>query len=251
VKQVPNSRVAVIEGFRASTRRSFPALIAGVLMAIGTDGASAQDGRAPIRDPDHEFQLHINSWKELKQRNVVMQNREYSCGAAAMATVLRYYWGDAVKEENVLSTLMQMLTPEEIKDRVKNGLAISDLRRTAVKMGYQATIGTMSFEKLAAARVPLVVPIRLKKYNHFVVFRGVVDGRVYLADPIRGNVRPTISEFCSQWQKHTVLVIAKVDVEPPKTSPLGIRPEEVYLSDMTKQTIRRQLPAPSLPPPSP
>lgn len=251
MKQVSNFRTAVTEGFRPGTRRILPALIAGVLIAIGADGASAQDGRAPIRDPDHEFQLHTKSWKELKQRNVVMQNREYSCGAAAMATVLRYYWGDAVKEENVLSTLMQMLTAEEIKDRVKNGLAISDLRRTAVKMGYQATIGTMSFEKLAAARVPLVVPIRLKQYDHFVVFRGVVDGRVYLADPLRGNVRPTISEFCSQWQKHAVLVIAKVDVEPPETSLLGIRPEEVYLSDMTKQTIRRQLPAPSLPPPSP
>ena len=27
------------------------------------------------------------------------------------------------------------------------------------------------------------------------------DGRVYLADPIRGNVRPTIAEFHQQWQQ--------------------------------------------------
>ncbi len=251
MKRGPNYPTTVARRRRGVARRTVPALIAAVLTAIGAGGAWAEDGRAPLRDPDHEFQSRITSWKELQQRNVVMQNREYSCGAAAMATILRYYWGDAVKEENVLSALMQMLTPEEIKDRVKNGLAISDLRRTAVKMGYQATIGTMPFDKLAASRVPLVVPLRLKKYDHFVVFRGVVDGRVYLADPIRGNVRPTVSEFCAQWQKQAVLAIAKPDVELPETSPLAIRPEEVYLGDMTKQTVRRQLSAPALPPPSP
>ena len=32
-----------------------------------------------------------------------MQNHEYTCGAAALATVLRYYWGDAVGEEAVLA----------------------------------------------------------------------------------------------------------------------------------------------------
>ena len=260
MKREANSRTTVAETPQPVAGRILPALMAGILLAnsaalmagilltISADGASAQDGRAPVRDPDHEFRSRITSWKELQQRNVVMQNREYSCGAAAVATVLRFYWGDAVKEENVLSALMQMLTPEEIKDRVKNGLAISDLRRAAVKMGYQASIGTMTFEKLAASRVPLVVPLRLKQYDHFVVFRGVVDGRVYRADPIRGNVRPTISEFRSQWQKQAVLVVAKPNAELPEMSPLGIRPDEVYLDGMAKQTVRRQLPTSSLAP---
>jgi predicted double-glycine peptidase len=223
------------------------ALLAGVLAAAnGT--AAAEEPRVPIRDPEHEFQARIPSWKELQQRNVVMQKREYSCGAASMATLLRYYWGDAVTEEEVLTTLTKLLTPEELKDRIKNGLAFSDLRRTAVKMGYEATIGTLPFDKLVASRAPLVIPLRLKKFDHFVVFRGVVDGRVYLADPVRGNVRPTISEFREQWQKEAVLVIAKPDVEPPKTSPLSIRPEEVHFSDLTRQTIGRQLPEPGLSP---
>ena len=74
-------------------------------------------------------------------------------------------------------------------------MSITDLRRASVELGYLAAIGTMSFEQLSQSKLPLVVPIKVKKLDHFVVFRGVAGGRVYLADPIRGNVRPTVPEF--------------------------------------------------------
>ena len=97
--------------------------------------------------------------------------------------------------------ILKTLTADEVKDRMKHGLAISDLRAPAVQMGYFSTIGTMTFQQLAQARVPLVVPLKIKDYDHFVVYRGMADGRVYLADSCRGNVRPTVAEFCQQWQK--------------------------------------------------
>ena len=46
-----------------------------------------------------------------------MQTRDYSCGAAALATILRYYWGDRVGEDDVLLVLLKTLSPEETKDR--------------------------------------------------------------------------------------------------------------------------------------
>jgi predicted double-glycine peptidase len=233
----------------SAVRGLVTAAAALLLVAAGVSHGAADD--APIRDPDCVFQARPWTWKELHQQNVLMQQREYTCGAAAMATVMRYYWGDAVGEEQVLQALMKILTPDEVRDRVKNGLAISDLRRAAVEMGYEASIGTLSFEKLAGAKSPVVVPIRLRKYDHFVVVRGVVDGRVYLADPVRGNVRPTMDEFCSQWQKQAVLVVAKPDRDPPETSPLSVRCNEVLLLNTTRQAVRRQLEAPSLLPPAP
>ena len=39
------------------------------------------------------------SWRELKDKNVVKQNRDYSCGAASLCTLLKYYWGDNVTEQ--------------------------------------------------------------------------------------------------------------------------------------------------------
>lgn len=208
--------------------------------------ARADDARAPIRDGERRIDTSVLSWRELQQRNVVMQKHEYSCGAASVATLLRYFWGDAVTEEQVLQAVMKILSADELKDRVEHGLAISDLRRAAVGMGYQATIGTLTFDKLLQSRAPLVVPLRVKQFDHFVVYRGAAEGRVYLADPVRGNIRIRYAEFIEQWQKEAVLVIAKKGAKPPQFSALSVRADEVLLQDATRQSIGRQLPPPTL-----
>lgn len=197
---------------------------------------------APIRDRDHTFEKPVCSWKQLKEIHIVMQKRDYSCGAAALATILHYYWGDNVSEEQILIAIEKILTPEEMKDRIKNGLAISDIRRAAVEMGYLSSIGTLTFRQLTESKVPLIVGITPSGYKHFVVYRGVDCDYVYLADPIRGNIRVPIPEFVCQWQKNAILVVAKPDQEPPKTSALSVRRYETRLGELNNQLIRTQPP---------
>ncbi len=64
------------------------------------------------------------------------------------------------------------LTAKELKDRVENGLALTDLKRIAVKAKYQASMGTLTIEKLAEAKVPLIVGITVDGHDHFAVYRG-------------------------------------------------------------------------------
>ena len=192
----------------------------------------------PIRDPDHNVSKHVKNWKELKQRNIVMQERDYSCGAAALATVVYYYWGDDVDEEYFLDELTDLLTIEEMKDRIKNGLAMTDLRRVAVKTGYQAVVGKLTFSKLAEAKVPLIVGITVGDYDHFVVYRGTDNRWVYLADPIRGNVRLPIGDFLEQWQKNAVLAIHKPGEKVKERSPLSVREGEIAVGELNRQLIR-------------
>ena len=117
-------------------------------------------------------------------------------------------------------------------------------------MGYLSSIGTLTFDKLMEAKIPLIVPIRIKEYDHFVVYRGVAGGRVYLADPIRGNVRPTVPEFCEQWNKNAILVVVKKNETPPEHSRLSIRQDEVQLGETTEQWVDQELPQPlPVPPP--
>ena len=63
--------------------------------------------RAPVRDPHHTFERYAWSWRELQRRNVVMQAYDYSCGAAAVATVLQYYWEDSVTEKQILDAMLE------------------------------------------------------------------------------------------------------------------------------------------------
>ena len=133
-----------------------------------------------------------------------MQKTDYSCGAAALATVCKYYWGDNVDEDVFLRASTAFSPTQEIVDRIKNGLAMSDLRRAAVDVGYQSVVGKTTFEKLKEVKVPVVVGISPGGHDHFVVFRGTDGGWVYVADPIRGNLRMPISEFTKQWQENAI-----------------------------------------------
>ncbi len=234
------ANVVLCPRWRTIQRRLWLAVLMAVCGSVGRPLHAAEDQRAPVRDPARQFAKRLESWVEIKQRNIVMQERDYSCGAAVLATVARYYWGDDVGEEDFLDALDELLTAEEAEDRVKNGLTMSDLRRAAVACGYQAVVGKLPLEKLSESKVPLIVGITVDEHDHFVVYRGLYPPYVYLADPIRGNIRVRIPEFSKQWQKNTVLAVHKPGQKVRESSPLGVTAAEVDLGKLNDQLIRTQ-----------
>jgi predicted double-glycine peptidase len=192
----------------------------------------------PVRDPAHQFQLRPKDWRELQRRNIVMQKTDYSCGAAALATICKYYWGDNVDENLFLRALDGILTEQQIVDRIKNGLAMADLRRAAVDVGYQAVVGKTTFEKLQEVKVPVVVGISPGGHDHFVVYRGTDGMWVYVADPIRGNLRMPIRDFKKQWQENAILGVYKPVAKVKQSSPLTVTWEEKQLGQTTNAYIR-------------
>jgi predicted double-glycine peptidase len=225
------------------------AALAGCLLTASL--ASAKEPPPPIRDSEHRFQQHVESWQGLKRKNVVMQAREYSCGAAALATLLRYYWDDTTATEaKYLTELAKMLTPQETADRIQNGLTLTDLRRLAVQTGYQASIGTLTFEKLTESKVPLVLGVTVQEYRHFVVFRGSDGEYVYLADPMRGNIRTPIWQFKTQWQQNAVLAVVKPGAKIKETSPLAPNFGELILGELNRDVVEKHYFKPNLPTPT-
>jgi len=214
---------------------------AGLPMPIGAD-----EPPAPVRDERHITQQHVKTWLERRRENIVMQSKDFSCGAAALATLLQHFWGDAIGEERLLRELDAMLTPTEIADRITNGLTLTDLRRVAVRLKYQATIGKLEFAKLAESRVPVVVGVTVRDYKHFVVYRGTDREYVYLADPARGNLRTPIGDFLEQWQDKAVLVVAKPDVNVPTSSVLAVREAEREFGWLNRQLLRRSFLSPTV-----
>jgi uncharacterized protein len=195
---------------------------------------------APIRDGRHQFQIKVPNYVAIRNRNIVMQQRDFSCGAACLATICRYYWGDDITEEMVLEQLDTLLTAAETEDRIMNGLAMSDLRRAAVKLGYQSVVGTTTFAKLGEMKVPAIVGIQPMGHKHFVVLKGTFGDWVYLADPIRGNIRMPAWEFCQQWQKNAILVVYKPGEKIKQYSPLSVTEADVRFGELNDQLIRSQ-----------
>ena len=103
-------------------------LLLVVLLTLVSSIPTAK-AQSPVRDDDHKFQQYVWSYKELKRQNVVLQKHDFSCGAASLATVLQYFWGDYVTEAEILREMVTMMDVVELKDRIENGLTISDLRK--------------------------------------------------------------------------------------------------------------------------
>ncbi len=220
------------------------AATAALLSLVCAANSSAQSG-APVRDPQHRFEKPTWTWKAQKRQNIVMQKPDFSCGAAALATLCKYYWGDHVDENYFLSTIVGMLTVEQLQDRIKNGLTMTDLRLAAVRRGYVSSIGRLSYQELTESKVPLVVGITVRDYDHFVVYRGSDGYFVYLADPIRGNIRLPAWEFVEQWQRNAVLVVAKPGQGVREHSPLTVMHNETQVGAANADYLRRH----ALPPP--
>jgi hypothetical protein len=202
--------------------------------------AIAQDGQAPVRDPQRLSRKHVQSWKSFRDLHVVKQKRDYSCGAAALATLTRYYWGDGGTELEYLTIIENLLTPEELEDRVENGLSLTDLRKAAVKKGYQASIGKLELQKLYEVKVPIIVAIKASEdLEHFVVVRGIVDNWVYLSDPILGNRRLPMHIFADVWIDNALLAVVEKGKKKAEVSRLGITQREIDTGWLNIQTPRR------------
>ncbi len=119
------------------------------------------------------------------------QQEDYSCGAAALATLLVYYFGDSTTESELLALLEEGLTDEERKQKAARGFSLLDLKRVAQAKGYRASGFRLSVTQLAQVSAPVIVFLEPLDYKHFAVYRGIDRGRVYLADPARGNLRMT------------------------------------------------------------
>ena len=143
----------------------------------------------------------VRSLLEIRRENIVMQEWDLSCGAAALTTLLRYQHGEQLTEKEVALGLIKrdiyLKNPELVK--LRQGFSLLDLKRYVDARGYAGLgFGHMTVDDLVR-RAPILVPINVFGYNHFVIFRGQLANRVLLADPAWGNRTMTVSEFEDAW----------------------------------------------------
>lgn len=143
----------------------------------------------------------VKSLLEIRREGVVVQEWDLSCGAAALATILHYQHGDLVPEEEIAKAMIQreeyMAHPMLL--RMRQGFSLLDLKRYVDNRGYEGIgYGKLTLQD-AIAYAPIIVPVNFHGYNHFVVFRGIREERVLLADPAWGNRTLWVEEFKDAW----------------------------------------------------
>ncbi len=159
----------------------------------------------------------VRSLLEMRQDRVITQDWDISCGAAVLATILVYEFGESITERDVAIGLMgreeYLANPHIV--RIREGFSLLDMQRYVGTLGYKGQgFGDMAFEDLVR-RAPIIVPVTRHGYNHFVIVRGARRDRVLIADPSFGNRTLTRSQFERMWRPLAELGRVGFIVSPP------------------------------------
>jgi predicted double-glycine peptidase len=180
--------------------------------------------------------------KDARDRNVVKQRFDFSCGAAALATILRYGLGTPVTERQVLGELFALLSEDEKVTVRRSGFSLLHLQRVAQQRGFAAQGFRLTPEQLPMLGGPVIVFIQPRGYKHFAVLRGVRGDRVYLADPSRGNIRMSARTFLHDWVQpdgQGIIFVVEPQSGVPAETPLTVARRSPRLPE--QMTIQRLL----------
>src|SRR2546427_3609373 len=167
-------------------------ILLGVAAAmIGGFGVSSQV--PPLAQPADQFELpmarvgggtapesvRMEPHSEFKYRHIVRQAYDYSCGSAALVTVMNNYLGIEVSEQQAMEGMLAHGEREKIIAR--RGFSLLDMKRYVVTLGGDAAGFPADMNDLAQLKSPGIVPIDYAGFKYFVVFRAVRGGKRVLA----------------------------------------------------------------------
>jgi predicted double-glycine peptidase len=173
----------------------------------------------------------IEPFSELKFKNIVHQAYDYSCGSAALVTILKYHLGLDVTEQQSMEGMMAFGEKDKIIER--RGFSLLDMKRYLASIHVQSAGFHAEMSDLLTLDSPGIVPIDYAGFKHFVVLRGVRGGLVFLADPSAGNITFSVEEFATLWDRNTLFI-----AYPPKGHPavarLALADNELGVVDMDR-----------------
>ncbi|EPK4979222.1 putative pilus system C39 family peptidase FilB [Acinetobacter baumannii] len=155
---------------------------------------------------NHIEPVTIKPAVEDQFRGIVRQAYDYSCGSAALTTLLNGYVGTSLTEQQTMSGLLQYGEYQRIIER--RSFSLLEMKRFVTAIGLESGGYRGEFSDLVKLGQPAIVPISYAGFKHFVVYKAYKDGRVYVADPALGNISFDENRFKEIWDNNTLFVIS-------------------------------------------
>lgn len=149
-------------------------------------------GQTILVTPSSVLPLQVKSWKSIRDEGIVKQDLDYSCGAAALATILNEFYGQSVSEERLLKAL----------DKGDARTSFADMQRALPAFGFKAQGFAATYDQLLKLKAPVIVYLKHRSTEHFSVLKGVGNNTVHLADPSLGHITLSKSQFLNMWNNH-------------------------------------------------
>lgn len=173
--------------------------------------ALAEEGTIALRaDSEMPFRKPVKSMAELRYRSVMRQQQDFSCGAAAVGTLLRYGYGMDIDERSIIADMMKVSDPKQVAEQ---GFSMLDMRNYVQTLGFRGRGYRVDMAALRDLAIPVIVLLNLNGYQHFVVVKRAAKGRVFIADPALGNRIMQEWEFAPAWNGLVFAIVGEKSVQ--------------------------------------
>ncbi len=154
-----------------------------------------------------DLNVRVLSFQGRKFSTTVRQEYDFSCGSAALATLLTFTYHLPSTESDVFTSMFLNGDQKVIE---KQGFSLLDMKNYLTRIGLPSGGFRASLAKLAQIRMPAIVLINEHGFRHFVVIRGIEHGQVLLADPAIGLRTESTHDFQQQWSGIFLIILAHV-----------------------------------------
>jgi predicted double-glycine peptidase len=178
------------------------------LMLTSLVSSDARAGEVEVR-AGSQYRVPVTSLEEARFRTVVRQKYDFSCGSAALATLLTYHYDLATPEQIAFDAMWKVGDQANIREV---GFSMLDMKRYLESIGFRADGFRIPLDQLAQVGVPAITLINTHGYNHFVVLTGIERDRVLVADPALGLRAIRRSEFEDKWNGILFMIRDRVTV---------------------------------------
>lgn len=154
----------------------------GLALAIAV-AAPARAGSVAVSVAGAGVSVPVVSLKEAKFTTVVRQRYDFSCGSAAVATLLTHHYGRPTTEEQAFAAMFNVGNQAEIR---QHGFSLLDVRNFLQLNGIRADGFRIGLDDVGKVGIPAITLVTVKGYKHFVVVKGLTDTEVLVGDPALG-----------------------------------------------------------------
>lgn len=184
--------------------------VAALLVAASSAPAWADRLQLPSVG-GHAYSVPITSMRAARFGATLRQQYDFSCGSAALATLLTHQYGVRVSEQEVFEFMYAKGDQAKIR---QEGFSLLDMKGFLAARGFAADGFEAPLDKLAEAGLPAIALISDGGYHHFVVVKGMRDDRLLVGDPAKGLRSLPRREFERMWQSKLLFVIHTSPIAP-------------------------------------
>jgi len=213
-------------------------VLVAICASAGLLWSTAFAGSVMVPGIGGDVRVNVTSFENRRFETVMRQQYDFSCGSAAVASLLSFHYQDRVTEHDVFVEMFALADEQKVR---QDGFSMLDMKRYLEARGYQADGFRMPLTGLKEkVRLPMIVLLNIDGFRHFVLIKGISDDEVLVGDPARGLKVYSYSKFSEYWNGTAFII--RSHLEQGRDGFLG----EGQWPQVARAPIQRGLGGPSL-----